>query len=685
MNLADIIAADSYLEEAFLRWVLDPAAHPGIVAYVEPQAPVPVGAHVYKVDYVIRGASTLIAVELDGYAWHSGRDAFTYDRLRQNDLAAAGYRILRFSYAAIRDDTVRCVEQLRAFFADDAALAPLLRPVGTPVPTPVMPSDPLRALLPMPDPLSTPAGTYFDQVRHRVDMRPLRDCQREAIAAMAKYYGHGGARAATVMSVGAGKTALGVLACLSFARRRALIVTPGGVIRGTFSRALDPAAVGNVLYGLPSGPMLPGSRPPGVLTLDADEETVSRVSRDRLLAADVIVTNFHSLGDGSQPEHLLAKLAPGDVDFIVVDEAHIAAADSYQRLFAHFAGARTLLMSACFQRLDGKPIDADVVYRYRLIDSILDGHAKNLRLHPFRPNAELTTYEIVDADGRREEIVGRDALLEVLSDPRKLATITAKSHASIRQVLRTVKACLSAQTDLLHPVKPRALFSALGEQHARQIAMLAEDEGIPCGVLHHSMSESERTSVRARFESDSGDLQAIVQLRMLGQGYDFPPITVVAPMRPYGSFGEFYQFVGRGIRVIQHPALTGRVTPEQQFVDVVYHSELGLEEHIDAIRVENDMDPAVHEEEGEDAGGDSPPDVSDLGSRAGEQGPETFVLFESGAVITRVVHDADRIEARRTERERETWAAQYAAYAQTNPAPVPFEAFITIMQSVTRA
>ena len=30
-------------------------------------------------------------------------------------------------------------------------------------------------------------------------------------------------------------------------------------------------------------------------------------------------------------------------------------------------------MSACFQRLDGKPIDADVVYRYRLIDSIADG------------------------------------------------------------------------------------------------------------------------------------------------------------------------------------------------------------------------------------------------------------------------------------------------------------------------
>ena len=43
-------------------------------------------------------------------------------------------------------------------------------------------------------------------------------------------------------------------------------------------------------------------------------------------------------------------------------------------------------MSACFQRLDGKPIDADVVYRYRLIDSIADGNAKNLRVRRFAPD-----------------------------------------------------------------------------------------------------------------------------------------------------------------------------------------------------------------------------------------------------------------------------------------------------------
>lgn len=227
--------------------------------------------------------------------------------------------------------------------------------------------------------------------------------------------------AACVMSVGAGKTALGVAATLGFTRRRALVVTPGSVIRGVFDSAYDHTVSRNVLYGLPGGPLIPGYPPPRVLTLDREDGAIRSVSRENLLSADVIVTNFHSLGDGSDPDHLLAKLEPEDVDLIVVDEAHIAAAESYQRTFAHFSGARKLLMSACFRRLDGKPIEADVVYRYLLIDSIADGNAKNLRVTRFAPDASETTYEMVWPDGRREEIVGRDALLEVIKDERKLA------------------------------------------------------------------------------------------------------------------------------------------------------------------------------------------------------------------------------------------------------------------------
>jgi superfamily II DNA or RNA helicase len=530
--------------------------------------------------------------------------------------------------------------------------------------------------------------SYFDRARRRIDRKTLRRCQEEAYTALTNYYFDGGVHAATVMSVGAGKTALGVLSCLAFARRRALVVTPASVIRGTFDRAFDHEHPGNVLYGLPTGPLLPGCPPPSVLTLDRKERAIRAVTRSQLLAADVIITNFHSLGSGDEKHDLLSKLDPADIDFIVVDEAHIAAAESYQRLFRRFHASRTLLMSACFQRLDGKPIDADVVYRYRLIDSIADGHAKNMRVTRFKPSPKQTTYEIVWPDGAREEIVGREAMLEMIKDERKLARVVARSTEPIRQVMRAVRTALDVQGQLLHPIKPRALFSALGQRHAKQIAQIAGEHGIACDYLHHSMSESRIRRVRERFERDSGDLQGIVQLRMLGQGYDFPPITIVVPMRPYGSFNEFYQFVGRGIRVVTHPALKGRAAANRQFLDLVFHGELGLEKHVETIYLENDMDPrTIHALPADwlatERASATPRELGGSTGFTTAQRPQAFVLFERGSLEERIIHGPDRVEQRRSERLHEALAQRYAAYVQGTDSPLSFEDFMQIAEQLS--
>lgn len=677
------LESTSFLEYAFLRWVLGPAVEPSIDAVLGAQRAVEVSGHCYRLDYAIETLRTRLAIELDGFEFHGNRTAFTYDRLRQNDLLAAGWEVVRFSYDSIRLETARCVAQLQAVLGRDPDLAPLLRSSPR-IELPDMPTDALNAIARSPAAPATPAD-YFDQVRNRLNLKTLRTCQREAFWALADYYGGGGRIGACVMSVGAGKTVLGVVAALTFARRRALIVTPANVIRVTFDRALDPAALGNALYGLPGGPLLPGQKPPRVVTLDRDEGPVRGVTSGALHAADIIVTNFHSLGTGAHPDDLLAKLAPDDIDYIVVDEAHIAAAESYQRLFAHFTGARTLLMSACFQRLDGKPIDADVVYRYRLIDSIADGNAKNLRVGRFAPKASETIYEMIWPDGAREEIVGREALLEVVKDERRLSRIVAKSDASIREVVRVAKACLDRQAELLYPVKPRVLFSALGKAHAAQIARIAEEYGIPCGYIHDGMTDTAIRAVRDRYERDSGDLLGIVHLKMLGQGYDFPPICVVVPMRPYGSFSEFYQFVGRGIRVLLHPSLVGRVGPEAQFLDVVYHAEFGLDSHIDTIYRENDMDPATDHHFPQtwvEANGRAAPELKGTRGVDSATHPNTFVLFEPGDITSRVVHDQERVDQRRIEREREVLAARYSAYAQRSENPVTFEQFQQLIEAL---
>jgi type I site-specific restriction endonuclease len=272
-----------------------------------------------------------------------------------------------------------------------------------------------------------------------------------------------------------------------------------------------------------------------------------------------------------------------------------------------------------------------------------------------------------------------------MRDERKLARITAASEEPINRVMQIVRHRMTDQANTLSPVRPRVLFAAIGQRHAEQIARIANTHGIACATLHHSMSDSAITATRAQFESESGNLQGIVQLRMLGQGYDLPAITAVVPMRPYGSFGEFYQFVGRGIRVIHHPDLS--IPNNRQHLDVVYHGELGLDEHLETLRLENDMDP--HPIDG-DAFGDAP--VSDRtatgagmgsdGHQSGWSDPDAVVLAESGVTHQQFLHDIARVEARRDERELHTYAERYTAYAAANINPKPFNEFVAVMRDL---
>ncbi len=230
------------------------------------------------------------------------------------------------------------------------------------------------------------------------------------------------------------------------------------------------------------------------------------------------------------------------------------------------------------------------------------------------------------------------------------------------------------------------MFSSLrsASDTPSRVARIASEHGIPSAYLHHSMTERQIKDTRQRYETDSGDLQGLVQLKMLGQGYDFPPICIVVPMRPYGSFSEFYQFIGRGIRVIAHPALTGRVAPGEQWLDVVYHAELGLDDHVDTIYAENDMDPLTEHVIPDDWGqADGAGELPGTTGHDVAERPEAFVMFERGTIEQRVVHDAERMEQRRIEREREALAQRYASYAQSNDDPVSFEQFATIMRQVS--
>ncbi len=55
-----------------------------------------------------------VAIEIDGWAFHSDHAAFQNDRVRQNRLALQGWQVLRFTWLDLTQEPERVVAQVRA-------------------------------------------------------------------------------------------------------------------------------------------------------------------------------------------------------------------------------------------------------------------------------------------------------------------------------------------------------------------------------------------------------------------------------------------------------------------------------------------------------------------------------------------------------------------------------------------
>lgn len=55
-----------------------------------------------------------VAIEIDGWAFHSDQQAFHNDRSRQNKLALAGWQVLRFTWLDITEHPQRVIAEIRA-------------------------------------------------------------------------------------------------------------------------------------------------------------------------------------------------------------------------------------------------------------------------------------------------------------------------------------------------------------------------------------------------------------------------------------------------------------------------------------------------------------------------------------------------------------------------------------------
>ncbi|MDQ3273519.1 MAG: hypothetical protein M3Q39_00430, partial [Actinomycetota bacterium] len=136
-------------------------------------------------------------------------------------------------------------------------------------------------------------------------------------------------------------------------------------------------------------------------------------------------------------------------------------------------------------------------------------------------------------------------------------------------------------------IKHQIVASACSIDHARRIRALYEERGLQASEIHSGMSQPEQDRIHERL--NSGLLDVIIQVQMLGEGFDHKPLSVAAIFRPYRSLSPYIQFVGRVMRVNR----PDKVAHLDNRAVIVSHVGLNIEQHWDDFKLIDQQDQTM--------------------------------------------------------------------------------------------
>ena len=239
--------------------------------------------------------------------------------------------------------------------------------------------------------------------------------------------------------------------------------------------------------------------------------------------ADVVVASVQTLGRGNSN-----RIEGFEQDYfktIIIDEAHHAAASSYQKILNYFNSDYVLGVTATPQRSDSvRLVDTfdEIVYYKSIEDLINDGWLCPLIGYRVKTDTDISDVEITNGDYRQEQ------LAEAIDNPTRNTCI--------------VNAFLDLASD-----KKTVIFAA-NIAHARNLASsFAAQTRTEVRVVLGETPDEEREQILKDFKS--GKVQVIINVGVLTEGFDEPSIQAIILARPTRSTLLYTQIVGRGTRL----------------------------------------------------------------------------------------------------------------------------------------
>ncbi len=361
----------------------------------------------------------------------------------------------------------------------------------------------------------------------------LRDPQLEGYLAAREFFEKGGRRAILQMPVGCGKS--GTIAILPFgiAHGRVLVIAPNLTIREELKRSLDITNPARNFWRkceiltrdvIAAGPYL--------AVLDGQDANIHDCDDSHF-----VLTNIQQLA--SSADRWLPQFKDDYFDMILIDEGHHNAAPSWKKVFERFPNAKVVSLTATPFRADRQELEGELIYRYPFRRAMLKGYIKPLQARYVAPDELVFTYEGETHIHTLEEVL---QLKDEEWFSRGIALAKECNEHIVDASLERLEALRRSGT------QHQLIAAACSIRHAKQVRSLYAERGYEVEVIHSGMSDDERDDVLQKLRS--GALDCIVQVQMLGEGFDHQNLSVAAIFRPFRSLAPYVQFIGRIMRVI---------------------------------------------------------------------------------------------------------------------------------------
>lgn len=223
----------------------------------------------------------------------------------------------------------------------------------------------------------------------------------------------------------------------------------------------------------------------------------------------------------------LEQFKDDDFDYLIVDEAHHAAADTYQKILAYFKPQFTLGLTATPERTDDNKIILDIfkntAHKLDIQTAVEIGELVPVRCIRIHTNIDLTKVRFNSVQYNIRDLESKIYVPE----RNRLIVDTWLKYVHNK---RTVVFCASVK-------------------HAEQIAQLFQEAGINAAAVSGGMKQSERKEFKDRFVSR--DIQVLCACDLLNEGWDCPETEVLFMARPTMSKVLYTQQLGRGMRLYE--------------------------------------------------------------------------------------------------------------------------------------